>query len=141
MLDMTEFELEQIAYARAAECKANMYKSEKRVWEMLQKHNNTFGLDWQTQKPIIVPWELKNDYDSKAFYIADFWEPENNIIIEVDGEQHNAYNDGIRDEVLAILGYTTYRIKSLDVWNWHKLSTFICNVYDTERIWYSRILI
>lgn len=141
MHDMTEEELYEIACIRAAECKANMYKSEKKVWEMLQRHNNTFGLDWQTQVPIIIPWDLKEEYESKAFYIADFWEPENNIIIEVDGEQHNAYNDTIRDNVLEELGYTTYRIKSLDVWNWHKLSTFICNVYNTERIWYSRILI
>lgn len=138
---MTQEELQQIAYTRAAECKANMYKSEKKVWEMLQKHNNTFGLDWQTQVPIIIPWDLKKEYDSKAFYIADFWEPENNIIIEVDGEQHSKYNDKIRDNVLEELGYTTYRIKSLDVWKWSILKQFICNVYDTEGIWYSRILI
>lgn len=138
---MTEFELKQIAYTRAAECKANMYKSEQRVWNMLQRHNETFGLDWQTQIPIIIPYDLKVAYDSKAFYIADFWEPENNIIIEVDGEQHDRFMDDIRDEVLEELGFTTYRIKSLDVWDWYKLKTFICDVYNTERIWYNRFAI
>ena len=100
-------ELKEIAYARAAECRANMYKSERRVWNMLQRHNETFGLDWQTQIPIIIPYDLKVAYDSKAFYIADFWEPENNIIIEVDGEQHDRFSDDIRDEVLEELGFTT----------------------------------
>ena len=134
-------ELKKIAYARAAECRANMYKSERRVWDMLQRHNKTFGLDWQTQIPIIIPYDLKVTYDSKAFYIADFWEPENNIIIEVDGEQHDRFMDDIRDEVLEELGFTTYRIKSLDVWDWYKLKTFICDVYNTERIWYNRFAI
>ena len=134
-------ELKEIAYARAAECRANMYKSERRVWDMLQRHNETFGLDWQTQIPIIIPYDLKAAYDSKAFYIADFWEPENNIIIEVDGEQHDKFMDDIRDEVLEELGFTTYRIKSLDVWDWYKLKTFICDVYNTERIWYNRFAI
>ena len=138
---MTKEELYEIACIRAAECKANMYKSEKKVWEMLQRHNETFGLDWQTQIPIIIPYDLKVTYDSKAFYIADFWEPENNIIIEVDGEQHDKFMDDLRDEVLEELGFTTYRIKSLDVWDWYKLKTFICDVYNTERIWYNRFAI
>ena len=134
-------ELKEIAHTRAAECRANMYKSERRVWDMLQRHNETFGLNWQTQIPIIIPYDLKVTYDSKAFYIADFWEPENNIIIEVDGEQHDRFMDDIRDEVLEELGFTTYRIKSLDVWDWYKLKTFICDVYNTERIWYNRFAI
>ena len=141
MHDMTEEELRKIAYARAAECRANMFRSEKKVWERLQKHNSNFDLEWQTQVPIIVPWDLKEEYDSKAFYIADFLEPEYGIIIEVDGEQHNSYDDSIRDETLEMLGYTTYRIKSLDIWNWPKLRAFLINVYDNEYIDYNTYLI
>ena len=135
---MTQEELMEIALSRAEECRLNMYKSETKVWKMLQRHNDTFGLEWQTQIPIIVPYELKDYYGSKAFYIADFLEPNCNIIVEVDGEQHNAYDDKIRDEVLKEVGYTTYRIKSLDVWKYNKLKVFMCDLYSKERIWFSR---
>ena len=138
---MNEEELRYIANMRAEECKLNMYKSEKKVWTMLQQHNECFGLEWQTQIPIIIPYDLKEEYESKAFYIADFLEPNNSIIIEVDGEQHDYYLDVIRDNVLEELGYTTYRIKSLDVWTWYKLKDFICGVYNKEGIWYNRYLI
>ena len=135
---MTREELIEIAHTRAAECRLNMYKSETKVWEMLQRHNDTFGLEWQTQVPIIIPYELKEQYGSKAFYIADFLEPNDNIIIEVDGEQHDYWSDKTRDEVLDELGLTTYRIKSKDVWDRYKLKSFICDVYSKERIWYNR---
>ena len=135
---MTQEELMEIALARAEECRLNMYKSETKVWKVLQRHNDTFGLEWQTQIPIIIPYELKDYYSSKAFYIADFLEPNCNIIVEVDGEQHNAYNDKIRDEVLKEIGYTTYRIKSLDVWKYNKLKVFMCDLYNKERIWFNR---
>lgn len=138
---MTEGELQYIANLRATECKLNMFKSERKVWEMLQRHNDTFGLEWQTQIPIIIPYELKEEYGSKAFYIADFLEPNNNIIIEVDGEQHDTYTDNIRDNVLDILGYNTYRIKSLDVWKYNRLKIFICDLYNKERIWYNRFAV
>ena len=135
---MTIEELRHIAYTRAQECRANMYKSESKVWELLQRHNDAFGLEWQTQIPVIIPKVLRDVYDCKAFYIADFLEPNSNIIIEVDGEQHNRYEDAVRDDVLELLGYTTYRIKSLDVWKWHKLKDFICGIYDKERIIYNK---
>lgn len=135
---MTQEELIEIALSRAEECRLNMYKSETKVWKMLQRHNDTFGLEWQTQIPIIVPYELKDYYGSKAFYIADFLEPNCNIIVEVDGEQHNAHDDKIRDEVLKEVGYTTYRIKSLDVWKYNKLKVFMCDLYSKERIWFNR---
>ena len=126
---------------RATECRLNMYKSEAKVWEMLISHNYMFGLEWQTQVPVIVPRYFKETYGCKAFYILDFLEPNNNIIIEVDGEQHNKYDDDLRDSILKLLGYTTYRIKSLDVWKWYTLKDFICSVYNKERIWYNRYLI
>ncbi len=135
---MTIEELRHIAYTRAQECRANMYKSESKVWDLLQRHNDAYGLEWQTQIPIIVPQVLKDIYGCKAFYIADFVEPNNNIIIEVDGEQHNRYDDNLRDFILESLGYTTYRIKSLDVWKWYILKDFICKVYDKERIIYDK---
>lgn len=135
---MTKEGLIQIAYERAQECRANMYRSESKMWDLLQRHNDAFGLEWQTQIPIIIPQWAYNAYSCKAFYIADFLEPNNNIIIEVDGEQHNRYDDELRDFILEGLGYTTYRIKSLDVWKWHLLKDFICRVYDKERIIYDK---
>lgn len=131
---MTREELIDIAHKRAEECKANMYKSESKVWELLLTHNNLLDLDWQTQVPIIIPYDLKQEYDSKAFYIADFIEESRGIIIEVDGEQHDKYSDSVRDAVLEDLGYTTYRIKSLDVWKKHELMNFILNIYRKEDI-------
>ena len=138
---MTKEDLVCIAHAKADECRANMYKSETKVWEMLQRHNSTFGLEWQTQVPVIIPWDIKNYYDSKAFYILDFLEPNSNIVVEVDGEQHNLREDRIRDYVLWILGYTTYRIKSLDVWKYNKLKVFMCDLYSKERIWFNRFAV
>lgn len=138
---MTLEELRGIAYARAIECKRNMFKSEKKVWDMLQRHNKDFGLTWETQVPIIIPYDMKEEYESKAFYILDFLELRTHVVIEVDGEQHNPDEDEIRDSVLQELGYTTYRIKSLDVWKWDKLKNFICDVYDWEGIFYRRNLI
>lgn len=135
---MTKEELTQIAYSRAQECRVNMYKSESKVWDLLQRHNDAFGLEWQTQIPIIVPRVLRDIYDCKAFYIVDFLEPNSSIVIEVDGEQHNKYDDDLRDFILEGLGYTTYRIKSLDVWKWHILKDFICGIYDKERIIYNK---
>ena len=91
---MTREELIDIAHKRAEECKANMYKSESKVWELLLTHNDLLDLDWQTQVPIIVPYDLKQEYDSKAFYIADFIEESYGIIIEVDGYKRNTKQDG-----------------------------------------------
>ena len=135
---MTKEELTQIAYTRAQECRVNMYKSESKVWDLLQRHNDAFGLEWQTQIPVIVPSYIRDTYGGKAFYIVDFLEPNSNIVIEVDGEQHNRYDDDLRDYILWQLGYTTYRIKSLEVWKWHILKDFICGIYDKEGIIYNK---
>lgn len=131
---MTKEELIDIACKRAEECKANMYKSESKVWKLLLTHNDLLNLNWQTQVPFIIPYDLKQEYDSKAFYITDFVELSHGIVIEVDGEQHDKYSDSVRDTVLEELGYTTYRIKSLDVWKKDKLMNFILNIYRKEDI-------
>ena len=46
MHDMTEKELRKIAYARAAECRANMFKSEKKVWDLPKEELLSAGYYW-----------------------------------------------------------------------------------------------
>jgi very-short-patch-repair endonuclease len=81
--------------------------------------------------------EAKHQYRIGRFVLDYAW-LDKKIYIEVDGEQHNRYDDDLRDFILGELGYTTYRIKSLDVWKWHILKDFICSVYDKERIIYNK---
>ena len=54
-------------------------------------------------------------------YIVDFVCPEKNLIIEVDGGQHNddvhIANDKVRTEYLKSCGYTVLRFWNNDVWN------------------------
>jgi very-short-patch-repair endonuclease len=129
MRNMTLEELQIIAQERAEYLKRHMYKSELKVWDRLQEDNCIYNVEWKTQVPIIIPWDLKETYNSKAFYIVDFIEVNTNVIIEVDGEQHDAYADSIRDGVLLAMGYITCRIKSLDVWHREDFDEFINNVY------------
>jgi very-short-patch-repair endonuclease len=51
-------------------------------------------------------------------YIADFYNAEKRIIIELDGSQHaDSTTDKARDEILAKLGYRVVRVWNSDVEN------------------------
>ncbi len=47
--------------------------------------------------------------------IVDFFCPEKGLIVEVDGDTHDAVKDAIRDQRHADLGYNTIRFTNADV--------------------------
>jgi very-short-patch-repair endonuclease len=48
-------------------------------------------------------------------YIADFFCPAKGLIVEVDGETHEAVRDARRDRFLALHGFTTIRFTNQEV--------------------------
>ena len=139
---MTQEELKLYAANQADELRSRMNKSECYLWNILKSHNKKFYTKWQCQIPIVVDILVKQRFKTKPFYIADFIEMDHKVIIEVDGPHHSftmdKYRDEIRDKALAICGFTTYRIQSLDVWRKAVLRPFLDNVYNMEALspWY-----
>ena len=82
-----------------------MTKQERLLWSIL-RNNNFYGLKIRRQVPI-------------GNYIADFVCEAKNIIIEIDGGQHNEpdkiKNDKIRTEFLESKGYQVYRFWNNDI--------------------------
>ncbi len=68
---------------------------EQKLWQKL--NNNQLGYKFRRQQPI-------------ENYIADFYNPEKKLVIEVDGGQHNESEyDRIRDEELCSKGFRILR--------------------------------
>lgn len=69
------------------------------------------NINFTTQYPIITP-------NGKG-YIVDFFIPNKNIIIEVDGDYHNTPKqkiyDKLKDEELTKMGYSIIRINNMEV--------------------------
>lgn len=63
-------------------------------------------------------------YPEKSFFILDFFIPEYNLIIEVDGKHHYTQEgltkDSERDNLLVAMGYTVKRFKNDEVFNARK---------------------
>jgi very-short-patch-repair endonuclease len=81
----------------------NSTLSEVLLWNVL-KGKKLEGLDFHRQKPI-------------GEYIVDFYCPELNLVIEIDGISHNlkTEKDKERQEVLERLGFNFIRIYDNDV--------------------------
>lgn len=66
------------------------------------------------------------------FYIADFCDPINKIIIEVDGKYHYTQKQKIKDKDrdydLSRLGYKVFRISNTQIYN-GKVLPFLFKVY------------
>ncbi len=95
--------------------------SEALLWNELKK--NTFGVGFTKQKPI-------------GNYIADFYCPEKNLVIEIDGWSHDnkVEYDARRDEYMKSLGIYVLRISDIDV------KRDMANVldwikYNIDRLW------
>ena len=88
----------------AIELRNNATKQEKKLWKYLNK--SQLGYKFRRQQPI-------------DRYIVDFFCPSLNLIIELDGGQHNEDNnivyDDIRTEFLNKLGYRVLRIWNNDI--------------------------
>lgn len=89
-----------------------------------QKH---CGLKFQ--EPIFI----KKRGVIKKFYIADFLDPDRDIIIEIDGDYHKdaeqQYKDKERTKALEKAGYEVYHISNKDVLN-GKSTDFLRSIYN-----------
>ncbi len=69
---------------------------EAKLWKKL-KNKQTFGLDFDRQKVI-------------GNYIADFYNADYQIVIEIDGYSHDEDKDKMRDEYMNKLGIEVIRV-------------------------------
>jgi len=85
-----------------------MTKAEVKIWNELLRKKQFYGYRFLRQRPI-------------GNYIVDFFCPELNLIIEVDGFSHDyddVYeNDKIRQKELESLGFKFLRFTDNDVLN------------------------
>jgi very-short-patch-repair endonuclease len=88
---------------RARELRRNMTPAEKILWERL-RHNRLNGLQFRRQQII----------DS---YIVDFYCHAKALIVEVDGDIHDAQRDydTAKDSYLACRGFRMLRVSNDDV--------------------------
>jgi very-short-patch-repair endonuclease len=86
---------------RAAEMRRNPTEPEKRLWRALS-NGQLEGHKFRRQA-VIGP------------YIADFLCPQRALIVEVDGDTHDAESDQQRDHALAGSGLRVVRVTSRDV--------------------------
>ena len=93
--------------SNAKELRHNMTKEELKLWNIL-KNRQLFNLKFRRQVPI-------------GNYIIDFLCLEKNLIIELDGGQHNKPEnveyDNERTNYLNNLGYKVIRFWNDEVWN------------------------
>ncbi len=88
-------------HERAAEMRRNPTEPEKRLWRVLS-NGQVDGHKFRRQSAI-------------GWFIADFLCPQKALIVEVDGDTHDATKDRLRDDVLADQGYRVLRVTNLDV--------------------------
>lgn len=88
-------------HVHAAKMRRNPTESEKRLWRYLS-NSQLEGFKFRRQ-------------DVVGYHIADFACPMANLIIEVDGDTHDAAEDRIRDDKLAEFGYRVVRVTNADV--------------------------
>ena len=81
-----DFNSEQLVYEaekRAEEMRKDPSPLEKRMQDFLKRQSSTF----EFQKPIYITTTAG---EINRYYIADFYLPDKNIIIETDGNFHNS---------------------------------------------------
>lgn len=81
----------------------------EKFWRLVLENNN---IPYEQEKKV-----LQSDLGmtSSHFYFLDFYLPDKNVDLEIDGHQHyeesRKQHDAIRDENLRNAGYLVYRIK------------------------------
>ncbi len=85
----------------ARQLRQNRTGAERKLWSRLRR-KQLAGARFRQQVPV-------------GRYIVDFFCPEAQLIIEVDGSQHSAKRDSTRDEWLAKEGYRVLRFWNNDV--------------------------
>jgi len=88
-------------HERARHMRSNPTEPEKRLWRNLS--NGQLG-GWKFRRQQVIGW-----------FIADFVCPAAKLIVEVDGNTHDAEADAARDAVLSRRGYRVLRVTNDDV--------------------------
>ena len=88
---------------RAKHMRNNPTEWEKRLWRHLS-NSQLGGYKFRRQSVI-------------GAFICDFLCPAKALIIEIDGDSHDAESDGRRDTTLSELGYHTLRFTNAEVCN------------------------
>nr|WP_255478899.1 DUF559 domain-containing protein [Erythrobacter sp. EC-HK427] len=88
---------------RARDMRRNPTEPEMRLWRNLS-NSQLDGLKFRRQE-VIGP------------FIADFMCPARALIVEVDGDTHDAGKDRLRDDELAQFGFMVVRVTNLEVMN------------------------
>ena len=88
-------------HERARHMRNNPTEPERRLWRNLS--NGQLG-GWKFRRQQVIGWA-----------IADFVCPSARLIVEVDGDTHDAEADAARDAVLARRGYRVVRVTNDDV--------------------------
>ena len=93
----------QLLEQRAAQMRAAPTTAEARLFEALR--NGAVGVPFRRQVPL------------GGRFIADLYAPAIKLVVEVDGEYHNAreHADAKRDRALVKLGCHVLRVSNLDV--------------------------
>ncbi|NJS15085.1 MAG: endonuclease domain-containing protein [Sphingopyxis sp.] len=86
---------------RARNMRNNPTEPEKRLWRQLS-NGQMDGHKFRRQQ--VIGW-----------FIADFVCPQQKLIVEVDGDTHDAANDRVRDDILGERGYRVLRVTNDDV--------------------------
>jgi len=97
---LSNAELKEL-HRRAAEMRRNPTEPEKRLW----RHLSNAQLDGHKFRRQAVI----------AGFIADFLCPQKALIVEVDGDTHDAAKDSVRDDVLIRRGFRVVRVTNDDV--------------------------
>ncbi len=91
----------RLLHERAAEMRRNPTEPEKRLWRHLS-NGQLFGHKFRRQSVI-------------GRFIADFLCPQRALIVEVDGDTHDAAKDRLRDDMLTGHGFRVVRVTNGDV--------------------------
>ena len=93
--------------AKARQLRSNMTDAEQKLWYQLRR-KQLLGIQFYRQRPL-------------GEYIVDFHAPEVELVVEVDGSQHQQQDaiqyDSARTAYLKSLGLTVMRFDNLQVLN------------------------
>lgn len=89
---------------------------EKKMQEFLDSH----GVVYEFQKPLHIK---KKDSFIRKFYIADFYIPSRNLIIETDGKFHDNQINQDKQRTKEIL--SQYPNMKILRWRWHDFDSYV----------------
>ena len=96
------------ARARCRELRKHQTKGETLVWNAV-RNRQFMGIKFFRQHPLFV--------SDEAFYIADFYSREINLVVEIDGKshQHQKDFDELRTEIIKCFGVNVERFKNEEI--------------------------